>query len=144
MEHSCYNFYGSCVKTGSRFSNQHALFLAKQETAFVSQSQSRRLANRAVIKMGALFGFHTLSASTMKKTRSLTLQEHFRVSVMSEEGFSCRQIASKVGCSHSAVVKIVQKKKTTGSVVDKRRSGRIWCSFLYFYTVKKFLGPLGA
>lgn len=60
----------------------------------------------------------------MKKTRTLTLEERVRVSVMSEQGFSCRQIACKVGCSHSAVVKILQKKKETGSVVDKHRSGR--------------------
>jgi len=46
------------------------------------------------------------------------------VSVMREEGFSSRQIASRVGCSQSAVIKILHKKKETGSVVDKARSGR--------------------
>ena len=71
-----------------------------------------------------LLGFIHFSVATMKKTRSLTLEERIRVSVMREEGFSCRQIVSKVGCSHSAVVKIIQKEKATGSVVDKPRSGR--------------------
>ena len=43
---------------------------------------------------------------------------------MAEEDFLSRQIASKVGCSQSTVIKIVHKKKETGSMVDRDRSGR--------------------
>nr|XP_033797149.1 ribonuclease P protein subunit p20-like [Geotrypetes seraphini] len=64
----------------------------------------------------------------MNKIRNLTLEESVHVSVMSEEGFLCCQITSKVGCSHSAVVKIVQKKRATSSVVDKPQSGHLHVS----------------
>jgi len=60
----------------------------------------------------------------MKKSRSLTVEQLVRVSVMSEDGFSTMQIASRVNCSPIMVVKIIQKKKLTGSVVDRDRSGR--------------------
>lgn len=46
------------------------------------------------------------------------------VSVMHQEGFSSLQIAVRIGCSQSTVVRILMKIQETGSVVDRARSGR--------------------
>jgi transposase len=60
----------------------------------------------------------------MAKCKQMDKEKRIRVSVLAEEGYSCRQIAKRVGCSHSAVVKLLQKKNETGSVADRSRSGR--------------------
>lgn len=60
----------------------------------------------------------------MKKAQKLSLEERVRVSVMNHEGFSSRQIAVRLGCSQSTVVRLLQKIAKTGSVVDRVRSGR--------------------
>jgi transposase len=60
----------------------------------------------------------------MAKSRFLTQESRVRVVVLNEEGYNSVQIAKKVGCSQSAVVKIFKKYQQTGSTEDKKRSGR--------------------
>ena len=61
--------------------------------------------------------FESSSETKMAKTRNLT-------QIISQEGYSCRQIARKCRCSPSAVGYTLQKYRQTNSLEDKPRSGR--------------------
>ena len=59
-----------------------------------------------------------------KKSFFLTPEYRIQVLVLHEEGYSSPQIAAKVGCNQSTVVRLLQKHKHTGSTKDRQRSGR--------------------
>src|SRR5215472_3422885 len=65
-----------------------------------------------------------LSMNKMAKSRGIAQETRYKIIFFLEQGFSCTAIAKRVGCSHSAVIKIGKKYKETGSVQDKARSGR--------------------
>ena len=48
-----------------------------------------------------------------------------KVVALSEEGYSQRQIATRVGCSQKSVSLILKKLRETGSVKDEKISGRL-------------------
>ena len=54
----------------------------------------------------------------------ISLIERQKVIVLHEEGYSQRQISSKPGYSKTAVTEIIKKFRETGSLKDKKRSGR--------------------
>jgi len=60
----------------------------------------------------------------MVKPRFLSPDQRVKVVVLHEEGYSSTAIARKVGCTQSAVIKILQKQQQTGSTVDRQRCGR--------------------
>ena len=55
----------------------------------------------------------------------LGLEKCGKVVALSEEGYSQRQIAARVGCSQKNVSRILKKLRETGSVQDKKISGRL-------------------
>lgn len=54
----------------------------------------------------------------------LSIEERANVVVLADQGHKIRDIAIRVGCSHTAVIKILRKKAETGSVERKKGSGR--------------------
>uniref|UniRef100_A0A4W6CU69 Transposase Tc1-like domain-containing protein n=1 Tax=Lates calcarifer TaxID=8187 RepID=A0A4W6CU69_LATCA len=60
----------------------------------------------------------------MAKTRNLTQETHLKIQILSQEGYSCCQIARKCRCSPSTVGYTLQKNRRTDSTDDKPRSGR--------------------
>ena len=60
----------------------------------------------------------------MAKVRNLSTEERVKVTVLHEEGYSSRQIANKLKCNQSTVIRLIKKKQITDQVVDKARSGR--------------------
>lgn len=61
--------------------------------------------------------------SMMTNNLFLTLEGCVGGSVVSKDGLLHQQIASRIGCSHSASIKILKKKKETRSVVNRGWSG---------------------
>ncbi|XP_004212055.3 uncharacterized protein LOC101238731 [Hydra vulgaris] len=58
-----------------------------------------------------------MRAKTEKKDR-------YAAFVLKEEGYSIRQIAERLGRSHSCIINIIQRYKETGSINDCPRTGR--------------------
>lgn len=54
----------------------------------------------------------------------LSMDDRVKVVVLHDEGYSSRQIAAKVGCNQSTVLRIIKKKEKTGEIKDKQRTGR--------------------
>ena len=54
----------------------------------------------------------------------ISLEKRGKIIVLSEEGYSHREIAARVGCSHGAVGEIIHKHRITGRVEDKPIPGR--------------------
>ena len=63
-------------------------------------------------------------ARRLPKCRSLSLETRSAVVTLWGEGYTQRQIAKKLKISRSGVQLILQKKKETGSIVDRPRTGR--------------------
>uniref|UniRef100_A0A4W6DY73 Transposase Tc1-like domain-containing protein n=1 Tax=Lates calcarifer TaxID=8187 RepID=A0A4W6DY73_LATCA len=57
-------------------------------------------------------------------TRTLKQETHLKIQILSQEGYSCCQIARKCRCSPSAVGYTLQKYRQANSLEDKPRSGR--------------------
>ncbi|XP_065650337.1 uncharacterized protein LOC136078491 [Hydra vulgaris] len=57
-------------------------------------------------------------------TIALPAEIRQKVIVLHEEGYSKRQILSKTGCSKTAVAEIIKKFRETGSLEDRKKSGR--------------------
>ena len=55
----------------------------------------------------------------------IPLEDRGKVVALSEEGYSQREIAARVGCSQRSVSGILKKHEETGSVRDKRIPGRL-------------------
>ena len=53
----------------------------------------------------------------------ISLIERQKVFVLHEEGYSQRQISSKIGYSKTAVTEIIKKFRETGSLEDRKKSG---------------------
>ena len=51
-------------------------------------------------------------------------KDRYTALVLKEEGYSIRQIAKKLGRSHSCIINIIQGYKETRSVNDRHRTGR--------------------
>ena len=60
----------------------------------------------------------------MVKTLNYTEAERISIQVLHEEGLSSRQIARRVHKSPAGVATLLQKLRQTGSVRDRRRTGR--------------------
>ena len=54
----------------------------------------------------------------------ISLIERQKVIVLHEEGCSQRQISSKTGYSKTAITEIIKKFRETGSLEDRKKSGR--------------------
>ena len=54
----------------------------------------------------------------------INLETRGKVVVLSEEGYSQRQIATRLSCSQKTVSLILKKQRETGSVKDKNIPGR--------------------
>ena len=52
------------------------------------------------------------------------METRWEIIVLSEELYSQQEIASRVGCSRSAVGEIIRKHRLTGSVADRKIPGR--------------------
>ena len=59
-----------------------------------------------------------------RKVKELLVEERSRIVVLSEEGYSIREIAKKTGISKSSVGYTLKKFKSTGSYSSQKRSGR--------------------
>jgi len=81
-----------------------------------------------VVFSGFIVTLETWTSDAINNDEKLVLDSGVASSCVSVErgglAYSSRQIAHRIGCSQSAVVKTVQKKRITGSVVDRARSGR--------------------
>ena len=53
----------------------------------------------------------------------INIETRGKIVALSEEGYSSRQIAARLGCIRKSVSLILQKQRSTGSVVD-RHPGR--------------------
>ena len=73
-------------------------------------------------------GFFTLKASkTFHKNKPmgrLSNVDGHRAHGMVECGLSYRQVAERMGCSHTTIARLVQRHNATGSVDDRQRPGR--------------------
>ena len=54
----------------------------------------------------------------------ISLIERQKVILLHEEGYSQRHISSKTGYSKTAVTEIIKKFRETGSLKDRKKSGR--------------------
>ena len=54
----------------------------------------------------------------------ISLIERQKVIVLHDEGYSQRQVLSKTGYSKTAVTEIIKKFRETGSLEDRKKSGR--------------------
>ena len=54
----------------------------------------------------------------------MSLETRGKIVVLSEEGYSSRQIAARLGWSRKSVSLILQKQRLTGSVADRQTPGR--------------------
>ena len=54
----------------------------------------------------------------------ISLETRGKIVVLSEEGYSSRQIAARLGYSRKSISLILQKQRLTGSVVDRQIPGR--------------------
>ena len=59
-----------------------------------------------------------------KRLHFLSTEDRAWMVILHEEGYSSRQIAAKVGCNQSTVIRVLQKHKETGNTKDRHRSGR--------------------
>ena len=60
----------------------------------------------------------------MAASRRLTHDDRVKIVVLREEGYSLAEIAARVRCSKSGVSKTLSRVRVTGSVNDRKRSGR--------------------
>ena len=60
----------------------------------------------------------------MAKKKNLSIEEHAKVVVLVQEGYSMNEVARKMKISRCCVQEVVKKQKETGTVVDRQRSGR--------------------
>ena len=60
----------------------------------------------------------------MGPKRRISLEDRGKVLALSEEGYTQREIAARVGCTQSSVSEILKKKRLTGSVKDAKIPGR--------------------
>jgi transposase len=61
----------------------------------------------------------------MPKFSYLPENKRYKIIHLKEEGYSMRQIAAKVPCSLSTVVRTLKRFSETNSIADRRRSGRL-------------------
>lgn len=54
----------------------------------------------------------------------LSMQERERAIGMLQAGMAARQVARRMNCSHSTVIRLSQRNAATGSTADRRRSGQ--------------------
>ena len=60
----------------------------------------------------------------MAKTRNLSLEERAAIVTLHKEGYNQTAISRKLSVSRSAIQEIIRKKNETGTVADRKRSGR--------------------
>ena len=60
----------------------------------------------------------------MAPKRRLSYEESVKIQVLVDEGYFLAAIADKVKCSHSYVSKACLRVKETGTLKDRKRSGR--------------------
>ena len=60
----------------------------------------------------------------MAARRRLSHDDRIKIVVLREEGYSLAEIASRIKTSRSCVSKTLSRLRETGSVDDRRRSGR--------------------
>ena len=60
----------------------------------------------------------------MNSRPRISLEDRGKIVVLSEEGYSSRQIGARLKCSHKSVALILKKKKLNGSVSDRPIPGR--------------------
>lgn len=60
----------------------------------------------------------------MVKVRNTAADSRVKMLVLHEEGYSSREIAVRLKCSHSTVTRLIQKVKECGQLEDRKRSGR--------------------
>ena len=60
----------------------------------------------------------------MAPKRRLSYEERVKIQVLMDEGYSLAAIADKVKCSGSCVSKTLLRVKETGTLKDRKRSGR--------------------
>ncbi|XP_065658276.1 uncharacterized protein LOC136082780 [Hydra vulgaris] len=51
-------------------------------------------------------------------------KDRYTALVLKEKGYSIRQIAEKLGRSHSCIINLIQRYKETRSINDRHRTGR--------------------
>ena len=54
----------------------------------------------------------------------ISLEKHARICLLIEQGYSTRSVGEMENVSHSSVAQIIQKRKETGSLNNKPKSGR--------------------
>ena len=60
----------------------------------------------------------------MAPKRRLSYEERVKIQVQRDEGYSLASIADNVKCSHSCVSKTLLRVRETGTLKDRKRSGR--------------------
>lgn len=60
----------------------------------------------------------------MKHFQFLSTEDRVRIICLSDEGYTAREVAKKIGCNHSTVIRLVKKYEEYESVADRPRSGR--------------------
>ena len=60
----------------------------------------------------------------MPRNTKVDAETRTRAVVLVEEGYSYRDVGTRLGISHKTVFRLVKKYRETGSIVDKPRSGR--------------------
>ena len=60
----------------------------------------------------------------MAKKKNLHIEEHAKVVVLLQEGYSMNEVARKIKLSRCCVQEIMKEQKETGTLVDRQRSGR--------------------
>lgn len=68
--------------------------------------------------------FFSLKLVKMATKRRIEQDERVAIKILQEEGYSTTEIAAKVKCSQSAVSKTLSRLRETGSLKDRKRSGR--------------------
>jgi transposase len=60
----------------------------------------------------------------MVKVRNTTTDNRVKMLVLHQEGYSSREIAVRLKCSHCTVTRLIKKYKECGQLKDRKRSGR--------------------
>ena len=58
------------------------------------------------------------------KYKKLTRDQKIRILALDEEKLSFRQIAARIDCSHTTIVRLLQKKENSDMLERKKGSGR--------------------
>ena len=60
----------------------------------------------------------------MQRNTNVDAETRTRAVVLIEEGYSYRDVGTRLGISHKTVFRLIKKHRETGSTADKPRSGR--------------------